>query len=161
MTFSKIIASAAAVYVPDVVKHEEDFRNVKNFSIKHSFALQNHISQSFKDEISFKDPISNFTVNAVRSFSGYKLGEYFAGDDASLTKTVIASAIGGAVIQTTLNAFIFEIAFENMSFKSFLSFFFKNIIEIPVSSGLLAYINYEDSDKASELNIDNIGQQDI
>ena len=48
-----------------------------------------------------------------------------------------------------------------MSFKSFLSFFFKNIIEIPVSSGLLAYINYEDSDKASELNIDNIGQQDI
>ena len=74
---------------------------------------------------------------------------------------MIASAIGGAVIQTTLNAFIFEIAFKNMLFESFLSFFFKNIIEIPVSSGLLAYINYEDSDKASELDTDNIDQQDI
>ncbi len=157
MTFSKIIASAAAVYVPAVVKHVEDFRNVKNFSIKHSFALQNQISKSFKDEISFKDPISNFTVNAVRSFSGYKLGEYFAGDDASLTKTVIASAIGGAAISIAVCA--------NVNLDNILKFHSSQIITTAVSSGLLAYINYEDKssayDKTSELDIDNIEHQDI
>ncbi len=158
MTFSKIIASAAAVYVPAVVKHVEDFRNVKNFSIKHSFALQNQISKSFKDEISFKDPISNFTVNAVRSFSGYKLGEYFAGDDASLTKTVIASTIGGAAISIAVCANVINL-------DNILKVHSSQIITTAVSSGLLAYINYEDKssayDKTSELDIDNIEHQDI
>ena len=165
MTFRKIIASAAAVYLPAMLRLyileeiKDDSKLLKALILtKPQIDTQD---KYFFPDYSKSQFITTFSGNAVKNFSGYKLGEYFVGDDASLTKTIIASAIGGAVIQTTLNAFIFEIAFENMSFKSFLSFFFKNIIEIPVSSGLLAYINYEDSDKASELDTDNIDQQDI
>ena len=169
MTFRKIIASAAAVYLPAMLRLyileeiKDDLKLLKALMLtKPQIDIQD---KYFFPDYSKSQFITTFSGNAIIEFSGYKLGEFFVGGDASLTKTVIASAVGGAVIQTTLNTLHFEIALKKILFKSFLSFFFKNIIEFSVSSGLLAYINYEnkasDDNKASELDIDNIDHQDI
>ena len=144
MTFNKIMAAAAAVYVP-AVAFETAFRKVKIQSL----FLNNSTNVGF---------ISQITVKATKSFAGYKLGEYFAGDDASLTKTVIASAVCGAAVST---ACILNILENKTNFY----FYGDMIISPAVSSGLLAYINYEDKssayDKTSELDIHNIDHQDI